>query len=153
MPFATFLAKVQRMLICMIKSENRTPNLQNYDSFLVRVQSPDLRPLEAVRKVVSMNPEAFTFTSAANHISSLVKPRSKRELLAVTSNDNSRGDRSEIMRNRTIFTEYYPNWRQISKESKNLVIAERESSLEKGKRTVGSQRKVERNGRRLLKVL
>ena len=74
-----------------------------------------------------MNPDSFTFTSAANHLSALVKPRTKRELAAVTfSDDSGGGDTTPILKNGKIHTGYYSNWFDLSKENRNLVLAERD---------------------------
>ncbi len=134
LPFATFLAKVQRMFNLYEQIGEPYSESAKLRFLFDKVQSVDLKhPLEAVRTVVSMNPDAFNFTSAANHLSSLVKPRSKRELSAITSSEDSGGDRSEIMKNGKIFTDYYPNWRQISKENQKIVLAEREKLGRGGK--------------------
>ncbi len=80
MPFATFLAKVQRIFNLFDQIRESYSEAAKLRFLFDKVQSPDLQdPLEAVRTVVSMNPDAFTSTSAANHLSSLVKPRGKRE--------------------------------------------------------------------------
>ncbi len=80
-----------------------------------KVQSVNL---EAVCTMISMNSDAFNFIADANHLSSLVKPRSKCELSAITSSEVSGGNRSKIIKNGNIFTDYYPDWRQILKKTK-----------------------------------
>ena len=150
LPFATFLAKCQRMFNLYDQIGEPYTESAKLRFLFDKVQSADLKhPLEAVRTVVSMNPDAFTFTSAANHLSSLVKPRSKRELSVVTF---SEGDKSEIMRDGKIFTGYYPNWRQISKDNQKLVLAERDRLGGKSK-SEGKSKKTQKNWKKQVKGL
>ena len=154
MPFATFLAKVQRMFNLYDQIGEPYSESAKLRFLFDKVQSPDLQhPLEAVRTVVSINPDAFTFTSAANHLSSLVKPKSKRELSVVTSSDTN--NKAGIMRDGKIFTGFYPNWRQITKEDQKLVLAERERLGIGGKRgkADGKQQKSEKNWKKTVKGL
>ena len=128
LPFATFLAKIQRMFNLFDQIGEPYSEAAKLRFLFDKVQSPDLKlPLEAVRTAVRMKPDAFTFTSAANHLSSLVKPRAKRELAAVSfGGDEGNYDNSEIMKNGKIHTGYYSNWRKLSKENQKLVLSERE---------------------------
>ncbi len=128
---------------------NHIRSLQNYD----KVQSVNLKhTLEAVWTVVSMNPDAFKFTSAANHLSSLVKPRSRRELSAITSREDLGGKRSKIMKNWKIFTDYYPNWRQISKENQKIVLSECEK-LGRGRKNGKKSKKSLKDWKKTVKGL
>jgi hypothetical protein len=150
MAFATFLAKCQRMFNAFDQIGEPYSESAKLRFLFDKVQSPELKhPLEAVRTVVSMNPDAFTFTSAANHLSSLVKPRSKRELSMVTTGDI---EKAEIMKDGKIYTGYYPNWRQISKENQKLVIAERER-LEKGGKSGTKSKKKHKDWKKTVKGL
>ncbi len=156
LPFAIFLAKCKRMFTLHDQIGEPYTESAKLCFLFDKVQNAELKhPLEGVRTVVSMNPDAFTFTSAANHLSSLVKPRSKRELAAVTTNtskrklaavttiDNSGGDKSEIIKNGKIYTYYYPN----GKENQKLVIVERKKLGRFGK--LGGQRKGRKTGKKL----
>ncbi len=117
MPFANFLAKVQWIINLYDQIGESYLESAKLRFLFNKVQSVNLKhSLKAVRTVVSMSLDAFNFTSAANNLSSLAKPRSKCELSAITSSEDSGGNSSEIMKNGKIFTDYYPNWRQISKE-------------------------------------
>ena len=132
MPFATFLAKVQKMFNIYDQIGEPYSEAAKLRFLFDKVQSPDLKhPLEAVRTVASMNPDAFTFTSAANHLASSVKPRSKRELAAVAFADTT-SEKTEIRRDGKIFTGYYPNWRQLSRDDQKAVLAERDRLGTKG---------------------
>jgi hypothetical protein len=127
LPFATFLSKVQKMFNLFDQIGEPYSESAKLRFLFDKVQSPELKhPLEAVRTVVSMNPDAFTFTSAANHLSALVKPRSKRELAFVSSDDATNNDKDEIMKNGKIHTGYYSNWHQLSRKNRELVMAERQ---------------------------
>lgn len=154
MPFATFLAKVQRMFNLFDQIGEPYTESAKLRFLFDKVQSAELKhPLEAVRTAVSMQPDSFNFTSAANHLSSLVKPRSKRELSAVTfTSDTVAHDNDEIMRNGKIFTGYYPNWRQISKENQKLVLAERDK-LGKGGKSAGKAKKESKDWKKAVKGL
>ena len=99
-----------------------------------------------------MNPEAFTFTSAANHLSSMVKPRSKRELSSVSFEETSTNDKSEIMKGGKIHTGYYSNWRQLSKDNQKLVLSERER-LGKGGKNEGNSKKGPKDWKKQVKGL
>ena len=137
MPFATFLAKVQKMFNIYDQIGEPYSESAKLRFLFEKVQSPDLKhPLEAVRTVASMNPDAFTFTSAANHLASSVKPRSKRELSAVAFNDTT-GEKAEIIRDGKIFTGFYPNWRQLSRDDQKSVLAERDRLGKGGKGNKG----------------
>ena len=130
MPFATFLAKVQRMFNLFDQIGEPYSESAKLRFLLDKVQNQDLKhALEAVRTGISINPNAFTFTSAANHFSSLVKPRAKRELAAVTFTGDatcSTMENSPIWKNGKIHTGYYANWRQLSKQDRDAVLAERD---------------------------
>jgi len=128
MPFATFLARVQQMFNLFEQIGEPYSEAAKLRFLFDKVQNQELKhPLEAVRTLVSMNPDSFTFTSAANHLSALVKPRTKRELAAVTfSDDSGGGDTTPILKNGKIHTGYYSNWFDLSKENRNLVLAERD---------------------------
>ena len=56
-----------------------------------------------------------------------MKPRAKRELAAVTfTGDTSTMENSPIWKNGKIHTGYYANWRQLSKQDRDAVLAERD---------------------------
>lgn len=128
MPFATFLARVQKMFNLFEQIGEPVTEAAKLRFLFEKVQNQELKhPLEAVRTLVSMNPDSFTFTSAANHLSALIKPRAKRELAAVTfSSDDGGGDTAPILKNGKIHTGYYSNWYDLSKDNRNLVLAERD---------------------------
>ncbi len=102
--------------------------------------------------MVCMNPDAFNFTSAANHLSSLVKARYRCELLAITSSEDLGGKRSEIMKNWKIFTDYYPNWRQISKENQKILLTECEK-LGRGRKNGKKSKKSPKDWKKTVKGL
>ena len=140
MPFATFLARVQKMFNLFEQIGEPFSEGAKLRFLFDKVQNQELKhPLEAVRTLVSLNPDSFTFTSAANHLSVLIKPRAKRELAAVTFSGDDGGENAPILKNGKIHTGYYSNWFDLSKENRNLVLAERDRlgnkpSKEKGKK-------------------
>lgn len=156
LPFATFLAKVQRMFNLFDQIGEPYSEAAKLRFLFDKTQSPDLKhPLEAVRTAVSMKSDAFTFTSAANHLSSLVKPRSKRELAAVSFGDEGKHDKSGIMRDGKIFTGYYPNWRDLPREDQKLVLTERDRLGKSGKhnKTEGKSQKSQKSWKKTVKGL
>lgn len=154
MPFATFLAKVQKMFNIYDQIGEPYSEAAKLRFLFDKVQSPDLKhPLEAVRTVSSMNPDAFTFTSAANHLASSVKPRSKRELAAVAFSDTT-SEKNDIRRDGKIFTGYYPNWKQLSRDDQKAVLAERDRLGTKGNKSDGkSQKPQQKNWKKQVKGL
>ena len=154
MPFATFLAKVQRMFNLYDQIGEPYTESAKLRFLFDKVQSPDLKhPLEAIRTVTSMNPEAFNFTSAANHLASMVKPRAKRELSSVSFDEHTTTDKNnEIMKNGKIHTGYYSNWRQLSKENQKTVLAERDRLGVKGK-SEGKSKKSPKEWKKTVKGL
>ena len=149
MPFALFLAEVQKMFNLSEQIGEPYTEGAKLRFLFDKVQNQELKhPLEAVRTLVSMNPDSFTFTSAANHLSALVKPRAKRELAAVTFNGDDGGDTAPILKNGQIHTGYYSNWRELSKENKNLVLAERDKLGKKPSNTYGGK-----SGKKLKKTV
>ena len=129
MPFATFLSKCQRMFNLFEQTGEPYVEPAKLRFLFDKVQNAELRPaVEALKNSISIDPNSHTFSSAANHLAAQVKPRTTRQLGAVTSEQSGRsnGNDQSIMRDGRIFTGYYPNWSSLSKESKQAVIAERE---------------------------
>ena len=155
LPFASFLAKVQRMFNLFDQIGEPYSESAKLRFLLDKVQNQDLKhALEAVRTGISINPNAFTFTSAANHLSSLVKPRAKRELAAVTfTGDNSTGETSSIWKNGKIHTGYYANWRQLSKQDREAVLAERDKQGKTPSKNGAKSGKSTKNWKRQVKGL
>jgi hypothetical protein len=154
MPFATFLAKVQRMFNLFEQIGEPYSEAAKLRFLFDKVQNQELKhPLEAVRTLVSMNPDSFTFTSAANHLSALIKPRAKRELAAVTFSGDDNGDTTPILKNGKIHTGYYSNWYDLSKENRNLVLAERDKQGKGPSKNTQSGDKSGKSGKRWKKTV
>ena len=135
MPFSTFLDRMQKMFnIFQEECEELTENAKVRE-LLKRVQNNQLQDtVKALR--VRFDLDGISYTAAANHLTSAVSELPEY-LLAhrVSSLKRIRGGGSEKGKNRfkwdsiyaddrTIFTRYYNNWKSLSKENRDKVIAE-----------------------------
>ena len=136
MPFSTFLDRMQKMFnIFQEEGEELTENAKVRE-LLKRVQNNQLQDtVKALR--VQFDLDGISYTEAANHLTSVISELPKY-LLAhrISSLKRIRGGGSEKGKNKfkrdsiyaddgTIFTGYYSNWKSLSKEDRDKVIAER----------------------------
>ena len=123
MPFAAFLSKCQKMFNMFEESKEPYTEAAKLRFLFEKVQNAELRPaIESLKAGLVNNSDAYTFTSASNHLAAQVKPRTTRGLSAVGADLS----RAEIMKDGKIFTGYYRNWTSIKPDNQKLVIAERE---------------------------
>ena len=135
MPFSTFLDRMQKMFnIFQEEGEELTENAKVRE-LLKRVQNNQLQDtVKALR--VRFDLDGISYMEAANHLTSTVS-EFPEYLLAhrVSSLKRIRGGGSEKGKNKfkrdsiyaddgTIFTGYYSNWKSLSKEDRDKVIAE-----------------------------
>ena len=135
MPFSTFLDRMQKMFnIFQEEGEEHTENAKVRE-LLKRVQNNQLQDtVKALR--VRFDIDGISYTEAANHLTSAVSELPEY-LLAhrISSLKRIRGGGSEKGKNKfkwdsidadvgTIFTGYYSNWKSLSKEDRDKVIAE-----------------------------
>ena len=143
MQFSTFLDHMQKMFnIFQEEGEELTENTKVHE-LLKRVQNNQLQDtVKALR--VQFDLDGISYTEAANHLTSAVSELSEY-LLAhrVSSLKHIRGGGLDKGKNKfkrdsiyaddgTIFTGYYSNWKSLSKEDCDKVIAE-----QKKKNTLG----------------
>ena len=130
LPFVTFLSKCQKMFNLYEQTSEPMTEAGKIRFLFDKTINTDLRPaVEALKSQISLNPDAYTFASASNHLTAQVKPRnSTRGLSALTTEQIP----AEIMKNGKIHTGFYKNWASLSQEARKMVIAERERLGTKG---------------------
>ena len=135
MPFSTFLDHMQKMFNnFQVEGEELTENAKVRE-LLKRVQNNQLQDtVKALR--VRFDIDGISYTEAANHLPSAVSELPEYLLARrVSSLKRIRGGGSEKGKNKfkrdsiyaddgTIFTGYYSNWKSLSKEDREKVIAE-----------------------------
>ena len=135
MPFSTFLDRMQKMFnIFQEEGEELTENAKVRE-LLKRVQNNQLQDtVKALR--VRFDLDGISYTEAANHLTSAVSELPEYLLArCVSSLKRICGGGSEKGKNKfkrdsiyaddgTIFTGYYSNWKSLSKEDRDKVIAE-----------------------------
>ena len=143
MPFSTFLDRMQKMFnIFQEEGEELTENAK-VPELLKRVQNNQLQDtVKALR--VRFDLDGISYTELANHLTSAVSALPEYLLARhISSLKCIRGGGSEKGKNKfkrdniyaddgTIFTGYYSNWKSISKEDRNKVIAERKKKNTNG---------------------
>ena len=136
MPFSTFLDRMQKMFnIFQEEGEELTENAKVRE-LLKRVQHNQLQDtVKALR--VQFDLDGISYTEAANHLTSAVSKLPEYLLpRCVSSLKSIRGGGSDKGKNKfkwdsiyaddgTIFTGYYSNWKSLSEEDRDKVIAER----------------------------
>ena len=135
MPFSTFLDRMQKMFnIFQEEGEELTENAKVRE-LLNRVQNNQLQDTVKVLRV-RFDIDGILYTAAANHLTSAVSELPEYLLARrVSSLRRIRGGGSEKGKNKfkrdsiyaddgTIFTGYYSNWKSLSKEDRDKVIAE-----------------------------
>ena len=135
MPFSTFLDRMQKMFnIFQEEGEEVTENAKVRE-LLKCVQNNQLQDtVKALR--VRFDLDGISYTEVANHLTSAVSELPEYLLACcVSSLKRIRGGGSDKGKNKfkwdsiyandgTIFTGYYSNWKSLSKEDRNKVIAE-----------------------------
>ena len=135
MPFSTFLDRMQKMFnIFQEEGEELTENAKLRE-LLKHVQNNQLQDtIKALQ--VRFDLDGISYTEAANHLTSAVSELPEYLLARrVSSLKCIRGGGPEKGKNKfkqdsiyaddgTIFTGYYSNWKSLSKEDRNKVIAE-----------------------------
>ena len=153
MPFSTFLDRMQKMFnIFQEEGEELTENAKVRE-LLKRVQNNQLQDtVKALR--VWFDIDGISYTEAANHLTSAVSELPEYLLAChVSSLKCIRGGGSEKGKNKfkwdsiykddgTIFTGYYSNWKSLSKEDRDKVIAEQKKKNTNGGVKIDNKRKL-----------
>ena len=153
MLFSTFLDRMQKMFnIFQEEGEELTENAKVRE-LLKRMQNNQLQDtIKAL--LVRFDLDRISYTEASNHLTSAVSELPEYLLARrVSSLKHIRGGGSEKGKNkfkrdsiyaddRTIFTGYYSNWKSLSKEDHDKVIAERKKKNMNGVAKNDNKRKL-----------
>ena len=151
MPFGTFLSKCQNMFNMFVQVGEPYTDAMQTRFLLEKIQNAGLKTtVEAIKSTMAVDPSAYNFTKAANHLSAQVQPSKSRTLGAVGTGDI---DKSSIMKNGKINTGYYKNWNSLSLELRSIVMAERDRAGIKSRRSSGQKEKGSKNLRKEVKAL
>jgi hypothetical protein len=126
LPFATFLSKLQSMFNIFGEEKEAYSEAAKLRALLEKVQHPQLTSaVSALRVQATIDPTVVTFTTAANHLAAQVSTMpeyiaSKRSVSFVGT-----ASASILGKDGSIFTGHYKNWKQLSKEDRDKVTAER----------------------------
>ena len=122
-----FLDRMQKMFnIYEEEGEEFTENAKLRELF-ERVQHPQLQDTVKALKVC-FDMEGITYTQAANHLTAAVSELPEYHLTLKVSASSSGTPR---IRDGSVFTWYYPNWSELSKEDKQRMLDSR-SKKKKG---------------------
>ena len=160
--FSIFLDRMQKMFnIYEEEGEEFTENAKLHELFK-RVQHPQLQDTVKALKV-RFDMEGITFTQAANHLIAAVSELPEYHLTLKVSASSSgtpriRGgggnnhnsnikkkggmqapNKCILMSDGSVFTGYYPNWSELSKEDKQCVL---DSRSKKKKGGIGNKRQI-----------
>ena len=160
--FSIFLDRMQKMFnIYEEEGEEFTENAKLRELFKW-VQHPQLQDTVKALKV-RFDMEGIMYTQAANHLTAMVSELPEDHLTHKVSASSSRAPRIRggggsshnssvkkkggiqapnkgiLMSDRLVFTGYYPNWSELSKEDKQQVL---DSRNKKKKGGVGSKRQI-----------
>lgn len=142
--FQDYLSRCQKMFNIYEQVGEPYTEAAKLRFLLDKVNCQDLgQTVASIRSTIALNPDSFTFTSAANHLASQIKPRTGKAFVGAVGagGGNDDGSRADIMRNGKIHTGYYKNWSKLSRENQQLVIAERERlGVSKGKNGAGKDK-------------
>ena len=135
MPFSTFLDRMQKMFNIFQEGGKELTENAKVRELLKRVQNNQLQDtVKALR--VWFDLDGILYTEAANHLTSAVSELPeyllahrvsslKRIYGGGSDKGKSKFKRDSIYANDgTIFTGYYSNWKSLSKEDRDKVIAE-----------------------------
>lgn len=122
MPFQNFLTKSQRMFNLFEQVGEPYTEPAKLRFLLEKTQSTELATtVAAIRAAISLNQEAYSFTSAANHLSAQIGTSTNSSARTVSAVN------STIMRDGKVHTGYYSSkqWNELSPDDKAAVTAER----------------------------
>ena len=164
LPFSTFLDKMQRMFNIFKEENEEITEQAKVRMLLQKVQHPQLQAaVDALR--VRATIDGLTFTVCANHLSAQVSelpdPQTPRKVSGASSSNkaqkgntakrirgggagNSPGKRRDgiYMPDGSVWTGFYADWEQLSKEDRQTVMDTRAANKAKG----GKGRKVSEVG-------
>ena len=168
MPFSGFLDKLQKMFNIFEEENEVISDQAKVRILLKKVEHPQLQDAIGALRVRATIGGGITFTECANHLSAQVselpdhqstprkvsgagsnrtgKSSESKRIRGGSSNSNNGGKRNGIyMPDGSVWTGFYSDWSQLSKEDRQTVIDTRVSNKAKGGRKVsevGSAKKL-----------
>jgi hypothetical protein len=159
MPFSGFLDKLQKMFNIFEEEKEEITDQAKVRILLKKVEHPQLQDAIGALRVRATIGGGITFTECANHLSAQVSElpdhqSTPRKVSAAGSNHrsgkfsggknrgtgggtNSTGKRNGIhMPDGSVWTGFYSDWDQLSKDDKKTVMDTRASNKSKGNRKV-----------------
>ena len=133
MAFETFLTQLQKMFNIYREQGEAVPEDQKVRILLKKVQHKDLDGAIQALKAQQTAGTNITYTMAANHLSAavselpeyLAKNRQVAGVESSTSGGSKKDSGGAYNADGSINTGYIPNWKSLSAEDKQKVIAER----------------------------
>ena len=95
---------------------------------------------------MALDANAYSFTTAANHLSAQIKVRPVGRALSEVNTDDIP---QEILKDGKINTGHYSNWKQLSQKSRDMIIAERKRLGVPGRKRRGKGNDAEPGGRKI----
>ena len=130
MTFETFLTNLQKMFNIYDKEEEEVPEDQQVRILFNKIKSKDLESAVNALKAQATTGTNITYTMATNHLSEEVSQlpeylSRQRNISGVRSGGTGAED-GAYHADGTVKTGYIPNWRSLSNEDKQAVLAERQ---------------------------
>jgi hypothetical protein len=154
MPFETFLTNCQKMFNIFEKEGEPMPEAARVRFLFKKVQHKDMQlSIESLQAQQTAG-TVITYTMAANHlttkVSTLPEYISKNRSISavgksVSFSSSSGNDASIHNSDGTINTGFIPNWRSLSKEQRDTVMAERKRLGISGGKSTGKSNKTDAN--------
>lgn len=163
LPFSTFLDKLQRMFNIFKEENEEITEQAKVRMLLQKVQHPQLQAaVDALR--VRATIDGLTFTVCANHLSAQVSelpdPQTPRKVSSAGTSSKKKSPETKRIRgggssspgskrdgiympDGSIWTGFYAEWDQLSKEDRQTVIDTRATNKAKGGRTKAKISEVE----------
>jgi hypothetical protein len=121
MGYQTFLAKTKHMFNIFEEVREPKPESAKIRFLLDGIRSTELQPIvQAIRAGMTLDPNVYTFTTAANMIASQVTPKETNRSVSALGKES--GDKTS--------TEFLPvkNWRDLSAEQQAAIRAARDKN-------------------------
>jgi hypothetical protein len=146
MPFSDYISKVKEMFNIYFECNEAFSETRKLRFLWGSIKATTLQPaIESLKAQLAVDPDSWTFVSAANHLASQIAPLPKgRQLSEVRSGDGGGSSAKGIPvdRNGNLKLHGYSAqaWGQLSRENKNRIFEERQkqgkgSKSPKGRRS------------------
>ena len=145
MPFATFLSKLQHMFNIYKEEEEEYSEAAKFRVLMEKIQHSLLESAKSALKVQqTLQADAVTFTAAANHMAAEVSkmPEFHATRRNVSFAGTVKGGTSIYGSDGKINTGFHKDWKSLSKEERDKVLAARASAgIKPGKQKNSGKRK------------